>query len=123
MNIDNIKDIENQGKRLNKEQERIDFFSEIKTIKKNTYDKRINERKDKFREEAIPLIKEQIRRNAKTEIRIPITLAFVQKHQASSNVLFRDELISILEEEFPNFKIIRSDFDDSIICFINWNHI
>ena len=123
MNIDNIKDIENQGKRLNKEQERIDFFSEIKTIKKNTYDKRINERKDKFREEAIPLIKEQIRRNAKTEIRIPITLAFVQKHQASSNGLFRDELISILEEEFPNFKIIRSDFDDSIICFINWNHI
>ena len=123
MNIDNIKDIENQGKRLNKEQERIDFFSEIKTIKKNTYDKRINERKDKFREEAIPLIKEQIRRNAKTEIRIPITLAFVQKHQASSNVLFRDELISILEEEFPNFKIIRSDFDDGVICYINWNSI
>ena len=123
MNIDNIKDIENQGKRLNKEQERIDFFSEIKTIKKNTYDKRINERKDKFREEAIPLIKEQIRKNAKTEISIPITLAFVQKHQVSSNGLFRDELISILEEEFPNFKIIRSDFDDSIICFINWNHI
>ena len=117
-----IKDIENQGKRLNKEQERILFFSEIKTIKKNEFDKRINERKDKFKEEAIPLIKEQIRRSARTETSIPITLEFAQKHQTLSNVLFIDDILSILEEEFPNFKIIR-DFDNGVICYINWNSI
>jgi len=53
-------------------------------------------------------------------------LAIVSTFQTSSNVLFNissQEIISILEEEFPNFKIIRSDFNDTVICYINWNHI
>jgi hypothetical protein len=107
---------------MNKQMERERFFSEIREIKKNVYQKRIGDRKNKFRNLAIPLIKEQIREDAQFQTSTDITVDFVQKHQEPSNPLSRDEIIEILREEFPNFKITILDFTPSVICTISWDN-
>ena len=106
---------------MNKQMERERFFSEIREIKKNVYQKRIDDRKNKFRNLAIPLIKEQIRKDAQFQTSTDITVDFVQEHQEPSNRLFRDEIIEILREEFPSFKIIIRDCSPSI-CTISWDN-
>ncbi len=102
-------------------QKRLDFASEIKEIKNNVWQKRIGDRKKKFRDSAIPLIKEQIRKDAKILTSTDITVDFVQEHQEPTNPLFRDEIIEILREEFPSFKIIIRDCSPSI-CTISWDN-